>query len=183
MTFAGLKHLVLWLNDTPASVALRESLYVYAWTESLHVIALMLFVGTIWIIDLRLIGLAFKDTPVSRLNSRVLPWTIAGFAVMIGTGALLFYAVPIRTFHSLWFRIKILLLLAGALNVFYFHAKVKRDRVLWDSFEYPPLRARLSGLASLLIWASVIIAGRMIAYDWFDCDRLQSEWFKWFTQC
>lgn len=183
MSFTDLKHFAYWLHDTPASVALRESLYVYAWTESLHVIALTLFVGTIWIIDLRLIGLAFRDTPVSRLNSRVLPWTIAGFAIMIVTGALLFYAVPIRTFHSLWFRIKLLLLLAGALNVFCFHARVKRDRALWDSFERPPLRARLSGLASLLIWALVIIAGRMIAYDWFDCDRPQAEWVRWFTQC
>lgn len=178
-----LKQIVLWLNDTPYSVALRESLYVYAWTESLHVIALTLFVGTIWMIDLRLIGLAFRNTPVSQLTSRVLPWTLAGFAVMVVTGALLFYAVPVRTFHSVWFRAKVILLMAAALNAFYFHLKVKRDRAAWDSLERPPSRARFSGWASLLIWASVIVVGRMIAYNWFDCDRLQIDWIRWFSQC
>jgi hypothetical protein len=100
-----LESLVAWLADTPVSIALHESQYMYTLIESTHVIAIMLFVGTIAMVDLRLLGVSFRETPVSQMLSRMLPWTITGFTVLVITGVLLFYAIPIRTFHSLWFRI------------------------------------------------------------------------------
>ena len=48
------------------------------------------------------------------MTTRMLPWTVAGFVVMIVTGLLLFYAIPVRTYHSLWFRIKVILLVVSA---------------------------------------------------------------------
>ena len=109
-----LPRLAAWLAETPGSIALHESLYMYTIVESVHVIAIMLFVGTIAMVDLRLLGRAFTTTPVSDMTRRILPWTIAGFVVMVITGALLFYAIPVRTFHSVWFRLKVVLLLVAA---------------------------------------------------------------------
>src|SRR5438105_1508296 len=111
-----LPRLAAWLAETPGSIALHESLYMYTIVESVHVIAIMLFVGTIAMVDLRLLGRAFTTTPVSDMTRRILPWTIAGFVVMVITGALLFYAIPVRTFHSVWFRLKVVLLLVAAAN-------------------------------------------------------------------
>ena len=101
-----LERFVAWLADTPWSVALHESLYMYSITESAHVMAIMLFAGTIAMVDLRLLGVAFKETPASQMLARMLPWTVAGFVVLLITGLMLFYAIPVRTYHSLWFRIK-----------------------------------------------------------------------------
>ena len=172
-----------WLAAQPGSIALHESLYAYTWIETAHVLGITLFVGTIAMVDLRLLGLAFTRAPVSMMSARILPWTVAGFVLMIATGLLLFYAIPVRSFHSLWFRAKVLLMGVAAINIFIFHASVERDRGQWDLDATPPIRARISAAISLAAWAGVIITGRMIAYDWFDCDKPQSAFVHSLTGC
>jgi uncharacterized membrane protein SirB2 len=170
------------LAATPGSIALHESLHVYTWIETAHVLGIMLFVGTIALIDLRLLGLAFRPVPISQMNGKILPWTVAGFVLMIATGVALFYAVPVQSFHSIWFRAKMLLILAAGINVFLFHARVERDRDRWDIGETPGA-ARASAVISLVLWTSVIISGRMIAYNWFDCDRPQPPLIRILAGC
>lgn len=168
-------HFTEWLAQTPWSIELHESLYAYTWIETAHVIGITLFVGTIAMVDLRLLGVAWKAVPVSQMTARILPWTVAGFVLMFVTGLLLFYAIPVRTWHSIWFRAKVILLLTAAINVWMFHRRIKRDRAIWDSAVLPPIGARVSAAISLGIWLSVIVLGRMIAYNWFDCDKPQSS--------
>jgi hypothetical protein len=175
--------LVAWLADQPGSIALHESLYAYTWIETAHVLGITLFVGTIAMVDLRLLGVAFRATPVSVMNRRILPWTVAGFLLMIATGLALFYAIPVRSFHSLWFRAKVVLMLAAAINIFIFHTRVERDRNRWDKAATPPMGARVSAAVSLAAWAGVIVTGRMIAYNWFDCDKPQSPFVHMLTGC
>jgi hypothetical protein len=85
-----------WLAETRWSVTLHESLYGYPIVESIHVWALCLFVGLAIVLDLRLTGLSFKTIPVSEITKRILPWTVLGFVVMVLSGMLLFYAIPVR---------------------------------------------------------------------------------------
>ena len=172
-----------WLAATPWSVGLHESLYAYTWIETAHVIAITLFVGTIAMVDLRLLGLAWREVPISQMNARILPWTVTGFVVMLVTGLLLFYAIPVRTWHSLWFRAKLVLLIIGAVNVWVFHRRVERDREHWDTAPVPPASARAAAVISLTVWMGVIIMGRMIAYNWFDCDRPQPPLVLALTGC
>lgn len=179
----NLEPVVMWLANSPSSVALRESLFVYSWVETVHVVAIMLFVGTISMVDLRLLGALLKAVPLSQMTRRILPWTVAGFIVMIVTGSLLFYANPVRTFHSIWFRIKVILLLLSAINISIFHYRERRSGGRWDRLEKSPLSVRLAGAISLILWMSVIVMGRMIAYGWFDCDKIQADWVAWFAQC
>jgi uncharacterized membrane protein len=127
-----LEGLVTKLADTPWSIELHESLYMYAITESTHVIAIMLFVGTIAMVDLRLLDISFRQVPVSQMLSKMLPWTVAGFVVLAITGAMLFLAIPIRTYHSLWFRLKCIMILIAAVNIAIFTFKVERDKAAWD---------------------------------------------------
>ena len=143
----------------------------------------MLFVGMLAMVDLRMLGVAFRDTPVSELTSRLLPWSVAGFVIMVGTGVLLFYAIPVRTAHSVWFRVKVVLLIAAAINAWWFHRRVSKDRERWDAQEKPPLGVRLAAATSLGVWTGVIVAGRMIAYNWFDCDKQPSAFIAWAAGC
>ena len=166
--FLALLALCEWLAGTPWSVALHESIYVYPVIESIHVLTLCLFLGLAVMLDLRLLGLALPETPVSQLTDRLLPWTAAGFVVMVISGGLLFYGIPVRTYQNIFFRIKVVLLILSGLNVFVFHRGIYRKVADWDSAAIPPLRARLAGGFSLLFWAGVVVAGRMIAYNWFD---------------
>lgn len=76
---------------------------MYPIVESVHVLALCLFLGLAVVLDLRLLGVTFQRTRVSEIAERLLPWTALGFALMVTSGALLFYAIPVRTFdHIPW---------------------------------------------------------------------------------
>jgi hypothetical protein len=177
-----LEGLVTKLADTPWSIGLHESLYMYAITESTHVMSIMLFVGTIAMVDLRLLGISFTQVPVSHMLARMLPWTIAGFVVLLVSGGMLFLAIPIRTYHSLWFRLKCLMILIAAVNIILFTFKVERDKVRWDLGPVPR-KSKICAVISLAAWACVIVFGRLIAYNWFDCDSLNAKFLYELTGC
>ena len=177
-----LEGLVTKLADTPWSIALHESLYMYAVTESTHVISIMLFVGTIAMVDLRLLGVSYTNVPVTQMLSRMLPWTVAGFVLLVITGAMLFLASPIRTYHSLWFRLKCLIILIAAINIAVFTLRVERDKAAWDLGPVPS-KSKISAAISLSAWACVIVFGRLIAYNWFDCENIESPFMSELTGC
>jgi hypothetical protein len=173
-----------WLASTRGSIALHESLYMYPLVESTHVLTLGVFVGLAVFLDLRLLGLTMKRVPVSEVTARLLPWARTGFAVMVITGALLFYAIPVRTYQSVFFRAKVAMLLLAGLNVWLFHSRVERRVADWDLAPVAPLAARVVAVVSLVLWAGIVIAGRMIAYNWFDCDiQPQSDFINWAAGC
>jgi hypothetical protein len=157
-----------WLGSTPGSVALHESIWVYPIVESVHVLTLCLFLGLTVMLDLRLLGVTLVRTPASEVEGRLLPLTIVGFAVMVATGALLFYAIPVKTYLNVFFRIKVAFLLLAGVNVAVFQRTIARSMARWDADPVPPFRARLAGGVSLALWAGIVVAGRMIAYNWFD---------------
>lgn len=173
-----------WLGNTPPSIALLESLYVWPLLESTHVLSLMLFVGTTAMMDLRLLGVTFKSVPASEFTLRMLPWTRIGFAIMVVTGVLLFYASPVRYYHNFFFRIKFFLLLLAGGNVWYFHSRIHREIGKWDVAPVPPKAAKVAAGVSLFAWAAVVIAGRLTAYNWFDCDiQPQPAFINWAAGC
>lgn len=157
-----------WLETTSWSIALHESLWVYPIVESVHVLTLCLFLGTAVMLDLRLLGVAMRRVPVSEAAWRLLPWTASGFALMVISGGLLFFAVPVRTYLNIFFRLKVAMLMLAGLNAWIFHRTVYRRVAEWDLDPVPPRGARISAGFSLLLWAGIVTAGRMIAYNWFD---------------
>jgi uncharacterized protein DUF6644 len=160
-----------WLAETPGSIALHESLYMYPLVESTHVLTLCLFLGLAVMFDLRLIGITLTRVPMTEIKSRLGPWMAIGFVVMVVTGVLLFYAIPVRSYQSIFFRVKAIALVLAGLNAFVFHSGIDRRVEQWDREPTPPRAARRAGAASLVLWAIIVVAGRMIAYNWFDCDK------------
>ena len=157
-----------WLENTPGSVALHESIWVYPIVESVHVLTLCVFLGLTLLFDLRLLGVGLRTTPVSQIVRRFMPWTAAGFAVMVVSGALLFYAIPVKTYLNIFFRLKVAFLITAGLNVAIFQFTAARTLAQWDLDATPPFGARLAGGLSLALWAAIVVCGRMIAYNWFD---------------
>jgi hypothetical protein len=172
-----------WLASTSGSIALHESLYMYPLVESLHVLTLCLFVGMSMMLDLRLLGLAMRRVPVGDVARRLLPWMFVGFFIMLVTGALLFYAIPVRSYHNIFFRMKMVFLVLAGLNAWTFHSGIYGSIADWGVAPEPPKRARVAGAASLVLWACIIVTGRMIAYNWFDCDKPQPRWVQVATGC
>jgi uncharacterized protein YacL len=173
-----------WLADTSWSVDLHESQYAYPLIESIHVWTMAVFFGSVVMFDLRLLGVALRKVPASEVVDRLLPLTIAAFVIMVISGLLLFYAIPLRSYQSIFFRFKMLLMLLAGLNVWLFHSRVYPKVATWDVEGVPPRRARVAGAVSLVLWIGIIFSGRMIAYNWFDCDRQpQPAIINFLTSC
>src|SRR5262249_14726442 len=146
--------------------------------------AMCVFFGLVVMFDLRLLGWTFRRVPVSEFNRRVLPWTIGAFVIMVISGTLLFFAIPLRSYQNIFFRSKMILLLLAGLNVWFFHSRASARLAGWDAEGTPPRQARFAGGLSLALWITVVVSGRMIAYNWFDCDRQpQPAIINFLTSC
>jgi len=173
-----------WLADTSWSVDLHESQYAYPLIESIHVWTMAIFFGSVVMFDLRLLGVALRKVPASEVVDRLLPLTIAAFVIMVISGVLLFFAIPLRSYQSIFFRGKLLLMLLAGLNVWIFHSRVYPKVAASDFVGVPPRAARIAGAVSLVLWIGIIFSGRMIAYNWFDCDRQpQQAILNFLTSC
>jgi|SRR5665213_155919 len=154
-----------WLQNTPWGTGIRESTWVFPIIEGTHTLAIALSVGTLLIVDLRLAGILMRREPVSQVSSQLMPWSVSGFAIMFVTGALLFMSQAAKAYGSVFFRIKVLLLVLAGINALVFELTLRRSIKTWDAAERPPIRARLAGALGIVLWAGVIAAGRTMAYN------------------
>jgi hypothetical protein len=159
----------VWLDSTAWSTRLHESYYMYNWIETTHVLTLMISLGLLFVIDLRMLGLVLPQVPATVIARRLQWPMLFGFTIMIMTGLLLVYAIPVRSVQSLWLRIKVVLLIAAFINALIFHLQMKKADSLWEVESRAPLPLRIGAILSLAVWSLVVICGRFIAYDWFDC--------------
>ena len=153
-----------WLQKTSLAVHIRDSLLLFPLLESAHVIGLAMVVGTVVIIDLRLLGLATMHRSFQRLAYETLPWTIGAFTLTAVTGVLMFTTNATVYFYNGYFRAKVALIVLAALNALVFELTTRRRVVQWDLEAVPPRGARAAAVVSLAIWIGVIVAGRMIGF-------------------
>jgi len=154
-----------WIHQTPLSIAIRESIWVYPILNVLHCVGILLVAGTIVVVDLRLLGFGLRRASISSVIDQVLPWTLGGFGFMFITGSLLAWSEPVRLYRSLFFPWKLLFLALAGLNAFFFHYGVYRCVGSWDTASLTPARARWAGAVSILCWICVIAAGRAVGYE------------------
>ena len=153
-----------WLEQTPVGTSIRDSLWLFPIIETVHIFGIILLVGATSILDLRLMGLTFKDEAVSKLAQRFLPWAWAGFIIQVITGVLLFASEATKMYGNLGFQIKMLLIVVAGLNAFVFHSIAYQSVGKWENDPVAPLSARFAGLFSILLWFGIVAAGRWIAY-------------------
>ena len=143
--------------------AMRQWLWLYPSVEIVHIAGIALLVGSIAILDLRLLGFA-RSLPVRKLAAHVLPWSLASFALIVPSGLAMFVAHAGDLMGNPVFAVKISLILLAGANAGLFHAGVFRSAGQWDVDVMPPLTARAAAAVSLLLWISVIACGRLLAY-------------------
>ena len=106
-----------WLAGTALASHIRDSLLLFPLLESAHVFCLALVVGTILVVDLRLLGLASKQRPFERVASDTFKWTWGAFALTAATGLLMFTTNAPVYYHNFYFRAKMALLVAAGVNM------------------------------------------------------------------
>ncbi len=151
------------LQELGFPTQIRESDWLFPTIETVHVFALVLVVGSIMTVDLRLLGLANKERPYSQVAAEMLPWTWVAFAVAAVAGLLMFSSKALTYYGNIPFRLKMAALLLAGINMAMFHWLGTRHLEVWDRGP-PPRRARFAGAASLLLWTTIVAAGRWVGF-------------------
>jgi hypothetical protein len=156
--------LISYFEDSALADNIRENDLLFPLIESVHVLSICLVVGSILEVDLRLLGLASINRPVSRVANGILPLTWGAFAVAVASGSLLFISNATKYLENGYFVAKILLICAAGLNMVVFHFISARDLPKWEKEKTLPFSARLAGGLSILLWVSVVTCGRWIGF-------------------
>ena len=152
------------LQALPLAVFIHKTPWAFTTVEVIHVVAVSLLIGTITIVDLRLLGIAFARRPFAELSRQVLPFTWAAFVLAVTAGALLFISRATQYFVNPVFWIKMALIVIAGINMMIFEFITVRGVQSWNIDPIPPQPARLAGAISIASWALVIVLGRLIFF-------------------
>ena len=145
-------------------ISIAESLWAFPTLETIHVIALVTVLGTIMVMDLRLLGVASRHVAVTKMSKDTLPWTWAAFVLAALTGTLLFVSKASSYMINPYFLWKMGLLVAAGLNMLYFHFVTYKTVNEWDEGAALPTGAKVAATLSLLLWLGVVFMGRAIGF-------------------
>lgn len=152
-----------WVEQSALATAMRHELWLYPSIEILHIFGFVTLVGSIAMLDLRLLGLSPR-IPVTSLARHLLPWTFGALIVIVPTGLLMFAAHATDFISNSAFVLKLSLIFGAGLNAAAFHMGPYRSVGQWDMGIPTPPAAKLHGVLSLIIWMGVIACGRLLAY-------------------
>lgn len=158
--------LLQMLYDSAVGTAIRESSTLFPWIESLHVLMITTVVGTIAIVDLRLMGFSAHRRSARQLTLDMLPFTWVAFVLAVISGSLLFVSNATGYAESTPFRLKLVMIVLAGLNMGIFHFTAYRKIADWGEQLPPPMPARIAGVTSLTLWLAVIFLGRWIGYSY-----------------
>ncbi|KJC51016.1 hypothetical protein UP09_02885 [Bradyrhizobium sp. LTSP885] len=159
-----IQNLIAFFEDSSIADSIRENDTLFPTIESIHVVAICLVVGSILVLDLRLVGFASMNRPVGRLTRAILPVTWGAFAIAASSGFLLFISNATKYLANGYFDAKIILICTAGVNMIVFHAISAKDLPQWEKQKSPPLRARIAGALSILLWIAVVACGRWIGF-------------------
>src|SRR5258707_1516784 len=152
-----------WIESTGLSIAIREGGLPYPIIGGMHLLTLALFGGMLLATDLRLLGWVMLRRPFCDVWYQFRPWKRLGFVIVVVTGLLLAWAEPIRLYRSPSFWVKMSIFALVGVHALVFRGKVYGHPEKLDSAI--TRRARLAAALSLVLWAGLIVSGRLIASD------------------
>ena len=152
------------IQDSGIAEWMRTSVKAMPIVESIHVLAAATVFGTVFIVDLRLLGFPNLRRPFTRVSDEMLRLTWAAFFTALVTGALMFAANANTYFGNTAFRFKMLMLICAGINMAIFQLVTFRTVGTWDTDVKPPTPARVAGALSILVWLSVIFFARWIGF-------------------
>jgi hypothetical protein len=152
-----------WLENLSIAMSIGESWW-FPLLESIHVLGATFLVGSILMVDLRLLGLAATNYPLSRVVRETVPWTYSASVISVLTGLGMFITRASHYVDTRAFQIKMVLLVLAGLNMAFFHLYTSRQIAHRDAAAKTTTGARFAGASSLLLWIGVMLAGRWIGH-------------------
>jgi uncharacterized membrane protein len=155
-----------WLGATPPSLLIQKVFWIIPTLQTVHILALSVVLASMAMFDLRLLGWVGRRHSVVSLSRRFMPWLWGSLTVLAATGSILIVGEPKRALGNVFFLSKMCMLAAAIIVTVIFQAMLRRD-IERGGTDLAPANfaaARLIGLVSLVLWAGIAVAGRLIAY-------------------
>ncbi len=152
------------IEGLPLSQYVAASSWAFPTLESIHVVAIVSVIGSILVVDLRLIGVASKALPITQMTRETLRWTWGAFAVAMVSGLLLFISKATNYAVNPYFIWKMVLIALAGVNMAVFHLYIWRTIADWDTAVVAPLPARIAGGLSLFLWVIIVFVARAIGF-------------------
>jgi hypothetical protein len=149
-----------WLQYSAPLHSMRESPIFFPIVATIHLMGLALIGGAVLVVDLRLLGLALQNQPVSGLAHDAERWLFRGLAVMVATGILLFMCFATKYYYLTFFWVK----MAALVAVIIFTRSVHRRVALAKDGDVSPVRRKVVALVSMFLWTTVAVGGRYIGF-------------------
>ena len=150
-----------WLANTPLSLTIQTVMWIIPAVQTIHILCVAIVMSCMAMMDLRLIGVAGRKHPISRMVGRFVPWVWGALPVLLATGTILIIGEPSRELLNPYFRFKMASLAVVIVVTFFVQRQNKRDATYWEARR---IAATATGVFSLLLWVGIVTAGRWIAY-------------------
>jgi len=153
-----------WLQSIGFLVDIRESALVYPVILTTHLVGIALFGGMVLMTDLRLLGLGMRHATITEVvNGLRIPKRI-GLLLILACGLLLFGSEALKYYPNPYFWTKMTLLIAATVHYFVFRGSIYNNTEELDKSPVVPGRVKAAAVLSMVIWMSIPVCGRLIAY-------------------
>lgn len=150
-----------WLSNTPFSMAIQNAFWVIPTVQSVHILAIATVMASVVMLDFRLLGVTGRGQTIPEMAERFLPWVWGAVAVLAASGSILIIGEPGRELLSQVFWAKMTLLACALTLTGVFQYVLYNSNKFWERRK---VVARVTAVVSLLLWCSILAAGRWIAY-------------------
>jgi uncharacterized membrane protein len=153
-----------WLSRTHVSVAFQSANWFVPLVQTVHIIAIAILLTSVYVVSFRLIGLTRGAQALATLTAKLTPWIWTALCVLLVTGILLTITEPARELLNWAFRVKMLMVLALAGMLRVVQLRMRQNPQYWTESPARRHAARAIGIVSVIVGASIVTAGRWIAY-------------------
>jgi hypothetical protein len=161
-----LKQFAKWLSTTFLSVFIqRHNSWVIPTIQTIHIVGIGVVLGSVLMIDLRVLGWAGMDQTLRQTTTRFGPWLTAALYVQLATGVLMVIGEPVRELVTFSFWLKMFFVAVGTLIAAIFQITVRKHERKWEETLVNRGSIKCLAVLTFLIWVCIIILGRLIAYD------------------
>src|SRR3984893_847899 len=153
-----------WIDQTALSQWIQIAGWVVPTVQTIHILAIAVVASSALMLDLRLIGVFWANRPLEAVKARFLPLVWWPLLVLLATGVIMIIAEPARSLKNPAFQLKMLLLIAALIVTALFQFLQRRSAAFGGPRFGPRMAMATLAIVSMLLWSSIIFAGRWIAY-------------------
>ena len=156
-----LQHFVAWLGQTPASQTIQKVSWIIPTVQTIHILAIAAVIGSMVLLDLRVLGIAARKQSLASVSRRLLPWAWCALIVLLLSGSVMITGEPRRSLVNFIFQVKMALVVLAAVLTFFLQRSLREGG---DERQTAPGGAKAIAAVSLALWVAIVFAGRWIAY-------------------